>query len=347
MRVPSPSSASRVSSSRREIAAMVGKASPRNPSVAIESRSSAGRSLDVAWRSKASRASAGFMPQPSSITRIRRLPPDSVSMRIERAPASSAFSSSSFTTDAGRSTTSPAAILLATVSGSMRMRLMKCVSRSANQHIPNPETLQWVCQSAVDTTSCVLLCRHPCFRLFNGDSQVVQLIRAHCRRRLGHQILRRRRLREGNHLADGFFAGQQHYHAVESQSDAPVRWRAVSKRIEKKPEPLACLFFAQPQRLEHTRLHILAMNSYAPGTQFDAVEHKVVALRTALPWRGFQLVEIFLDDPGEGGLRAHPPLVALAPFKEREAGNPREFPSGTVNQIELVAQIQAHLARNI
>src|SRR5271154_6991848 len=53
------------------------------------------------------------MPQPSSITRIRRLPPDSVSIRIERAPASSAFSSSSFTTEAGRSTTSPAAIFLA------------------------------------------------------------------------------------------------------------------------------------------------------------------------------------------------------------------------------------------
>jgi hypothetical protein len=34
------------------------------------------------------------------------------------APASSAFSSNSFTTDAGRSTTSPAAILLATCSES-------------------------------------------------------------------------------------------------------------------------------------------------------------------------------------------------------------------------------------
>src|ERR1700746_2959289 len=37
-------------------------------------------------------------------------------MRVRRASASSAFSRSSFTTDAGRSTTSPAAILLATAS---------------------------------------------------------------------------------------------------------------------------------------------------------------------------------------------------------------------------------------
>ena len=37
---------------------MDGSASPRKPSVAMESRSSAVRSLEVAWRSKASRASS-------------------------------------------------------------------------------------------------------------------------------------------------------------------------------------------------------------------------------------------------------------------------------------------------
>src|SRR5258707_874547 len=48
------------------------------------------------------------------------------------APASSAFSSSSFTTDAGRSTTSPAAMRLATASGRMRMRLIRSVGFSGN-----------------------------------------------------------------------------------------------------------------------------------------------------------------------------------------------------------------------
>jgi hypothetical protein len=40
---------------------------------------------------------------------------------MEFAPASSAFSSSSFTTEAGRSTTSPAAIRFATASANMRI----------------------------------------------------------------------------------------------------------------------------------------------------------------------------------------------------------------------------------
>src|SRR6266851_5330077 len=122
MRVPSASAASRDSSNKRDTAAMVGSASPRKPSVAMERRSSADLSLLVAWRSNASNASSWAMPWPSSMTRIIRLPPDSISIRMVIAPASRAFSSSSFTTEAGRSTTSPAAILLATASGSMRMR---------------------------------------------------------------------------------------------------------------------------------------------------------------------------------------------------------------------------------
>src|ERR1700761_7134757 len=54
--------------------------------------------------------------------RIRRRPAFSVSMRISVAPASSEFSRSSLTTEAGRSTTSPAAILFAPLSERTRIR---------------------------------------------------------------------------------------------------------------------------------------------------------------------------------------------------------------------------------
>src|ERR1700676_3528031 len=62
------------------------------------------------------------MPMPLSARRSRRRPPASTSKRKSVAPASSEFSSSSLTTLAGRSTTSPAAILLATLSERTRMR---------------------------------------------------------------------------------------------------------------------------------------------------------------------------------------------------------------------------------
>ena len=73
--------------------------------------------LLVAWRSNASRASMGDMPHPSSTIWMRSLPPSRKLTFTVRAPASMAFSIISFTTEAGRLTTSPAAIWLATTSG--------------------------------------------------------------------------------------------------------------------------------------------------------------------------------------------------------------------------------------
>ena len=72
----------------------------------------------------ASSASSRSMPEPLSATRTIACPPCSTSIRMRVAPASSAFSTNSFTTDAGRSTTSPAAILFDRISGSIRTRDM-------------------------------------------------------------------------------------------------------------------------------------------------------------------------------------------------------------------------------
>src|SRR5579862_378439 len=111
--------ACRVAIDNRATEPIDGKASPRKPSVRIDTRSSSA-SFDVAWRSTASARSARLMPSPSSVTRMRRRPPPSVSTSIRRAPASSAFSTSSLTTLAGRSTTSPAAMRLTMASESWR-----------------------------------------------------------------------------------------------------------------------------------------------------------------------------------------------------------------------------------
>ena len=54
------------------------------------------------------------MPHPLSVTRIRVIPPRWISTVMLVAPASMAFSISSLMTDAGLSTTSPAAIRFAT-----------------------------------------------------------------------------------------------------------------------------------------------------------------------------------------------------------------------------------------
>ena len=84
-------------------------------------RSSTDSILLVACRSSARRASSRLIPTPSSLTRISVLPASLTRTEIVAAPASIEFSTSSRTTAAGRSTTSPAAIWLATAGGSRRI----------------------------------------------------------------------------------------------------------------------------------------------------------------------------------------------------------------------------------
>ena len=102
---------------KRDTEAIEGNASPRKPCDAMQCKSSDVSILLVAWRCSANSASAADMPQPLSSISMRFLPAPAIRTIILLAPASILFSINSFTADAGRSTTSPAAIWLATWGG--------------------------------------------------------------------------------------------------------------------------------------------------------------------------------------------------------------------------------------
>ena len=109
--------------------AIDGNASPRKPSVDTISISSSG-SLDVAWRSSARAMSDGDMPQPSSVTSTRSMPPALRRTAIFCAPESMEFSTSSFNALAGLSTTSPAAIRLTRFSGSLLIDIRRFLAQA-------------------------------------------------------------------------------------------------------------------------------------------------------------------------------------------------------------------------
>ena len=113
-RVPLPSPRRRVVSSTSLTAETAASASPRKPMVPMASRPASSRSFEVACRRKAMPASSGAMPLPSSATRMYVAPPSLISTVTIWAPASKEFSISSLITEAGLSTTSPAAIISAT-----------------------------------------------------------------------------------------------------------------------------------------------------------------------------------------------------------------------------------------
>ena len=95
----------------RDTAAILARASPRKPRVAMASRSCSLLILLVACRSNAMRISLSSIPLPLSATRMLVSPPSWISTVTAVAPASRLFSISSLIAAAGLSTTSPAAIL--------------------------------------------------------------------------------------------------------------------------------------------------------------------------------------------------------------------------------------------
>ncbi len=120
------------------------RGAPRRGTRSSRPRPDPARRGSSTWRGARARAPRlpRPIPMPSSLTRMRRRPPSSTSSSIAVAPASSAFSTSSLTTDAGRSTTSPAAIWSATALGRTAMRGAPdaAVSKGADIACKLPET---------------------------------------------------------------------------------------------------------------------------------------------------------------------------------------------------------------
>src|SRR3954469_16350173 len=131
MVLPCAASRARLEIATRATEAMEASASPRNPIVDTPSRSCRLKILLVAWRASASGRSSRAIPAPSSSTCTRRTPPSSRVTAMLVAPASRLFSSNSFSTEAGRSTTSPAAICETRSGGRTRMALTRRVYRIA------------------------------------------------------------------------------------------------------------------------------------------------------------------------------------------------------------------------
>ena len=97
---------------RVEIEEILAKASPLNPIEYVFSKSSTFLILLVACLSSDKGMSSAEIPLPLSTILIKDFPPFLISIIMLVAPASIEFSTSSFTTLAGLSITSPAAILL-------------------------------------------------------------------------------------------------------------------------------------------------------------------------------------------------------------------------------------------
>src|SRR5258708_6498982 len=83
-----------------------------------------------------------------------------------------------------------------------------------------------------------------------ADAEVGQLRVGHRRRRPGHRIGARLRLREGNDLADVLLAGEDRREAVDAEREAAVRRGAVAERSEEEPEATVGFLLVDTEQVE-------------------------------------------------------------------------------------------------
>src|SRR5262245_24252920 len=182
------------------------------------------------------------MPSPLSVTRISFRPPSRTSTEIRVAPASREFSISSFTTDDGRSTTSPAAIWFAISSGKILILGI----------VPELQT------------------------------QIPKLLLGNLRRRSRHQVCRPGRLREGDDVTQRCLTSEDHDHSIQAQRNSAMRRGAVLQGFQEKAELVARFLFRKAESSEDSRLNIAAVNSYGAAADLRTVQHEIVGFGSHL-----------------------------------------------------------------
>ena len=164
-------------------------------------------------------------------------------------------------------------------------------------------------------------------RVAQADVQLAQLLLVDRARRVGEQVLRALRLREGDHVAERLGAGHQHHEAVEADRDAAVRRRAVLQRVEQEAELGARFLGVDLERAEHLALHVLAVDPHRAAAELEAVQHDVVGLGDAAPGIGLEPVLVAVLRARERMVHGAPAL--LGPRRTRTSGSrpPRAAPT--------------------
>ena len=72
--------------------------------------------------------------------------------------------------------------------------------------------------------------------------QLLQLLVGDSARSAGHQTAGLLGLGEGDGVADGFLAGQQHHHAIHAEGQAAVGRSTHIQRVHEEAELLLCFF---------------------------------------------------------------------------------------------------------
>src|SRR5205823_9831370 len=129
--------------------------------------------------------------------------------------------------------------------------------------------------------------------LFHGrthhvEAQFAQLFEISRSRCVGHGLFGLLVLGKRDHLADRPLAGGEHDHAVQTVGEAAVRWRTVTKCVQKETESSLGVLPRHAQAAEDPLLHFRIMDPDAARAEFSAIEDEVIGAGANPHWLAAQ-----------------------------------------------------------
>src|SRR5690606_27697456 len=183
-------------------------------------------------------------------------------------------------------------------------------------------------------------------RTADPDTDLTQLLRRDLAGRPGQRAGRRLRLRERDHLPDALLAGHQHDEAIEPESDAAHRRRAVLQRTQQEPELFLRLLAADLEQLEDGRLHRLVVDTDRAAADLVAVEHEVVGTGLQPPRVRPQVGRRAGGGGGERVMQGRPALRGEVALEHREVDDP-ERPPALLDQPPVLAELHAERSQRV
>src|SRR5690554_7553310 len=93
---------------------------------------------------------------------------------------------------------------------------------------------------------------------------------------MSHYTRRCLGFREGNDVTDGVAASHQHDYAIQTKSQATVRWCTKAQCIEQEAKLLRRFFFTDTQCLKDRLLHAGVSNTYGTTAQLCTIQDQVI-----------------------------------------------------------------------
>lgn len=152
--------------------------------------------------------------------------------------------------------------------------------------------------------------------------KLLKLLIVNCRRALRHKLACVLYLRESNYISQAVCTAKEHRKPVKTYTKTAVRRCGILVCVNKEAELFFDLLIGKTEKSEHSLLKLRVCDTNRTTAKLDAIEYKVISLRSYLALVGIKILKALLHRHRERMVHSKPAFRLIVPLEERELGNP-------------------------